>query len=73
MHCDQLLVEQLQEEFDAKIAFAYYHERSPLQVTTEMVVNSNGGLETHHELFQTIALKHDASNTDWEWVEQTLA
>ena len=64
---------QVQEDFDAKIAFAYLHECSPLEVSTEMIRTTNGGVEAYEDLYLKINLEHDADGSDFTWVERVLA
>ena len=64
---------QVQEDFDAKIAFAYLHECSPLEVSTEMIRTTNGGVEAYEDLYLKINLEYDADGSDFTWVERVLA
>ena len=61
---------QVQEDFDAKIAFAYLHECSPLEVSTEMIRATNGGVEAYEDLYLKINLEYDADGLDFTWVER---
>ena len=63
---------QVQEDFDAKIAYAYLHGCNPLEVTHELL-RTDGGVEVYEDLYLQISLEHDPDGNDWNWVDAVLA
>ena len=63
---------QVQEDFDAKIAYAYLHGCNPLEVTHELL-RTDGGVEAYEDLYLQISLEHDPDGNDWNWVDAVLA
>ena len=63
---------QVQEDFDAKIAYAYLHGCNPLEVTHELLC-TDGGVEAYEDLYLQISLEHDPDGNDWNWVDAVLA
>ena len=63
---------QVQEDFDAKIAYAYLHGCNPLEVTHELLC-TDGGVGVYEDLHLQISLEHDPDGNDWNWVDAVLA